>query len=75
MNTTILQMNYQDFIQNILEIQYQKNGRVRKWYEVLKEGTETVIDRIFITGVAPITLDSLTKWIQYRKRYITRCKI
>ena len=36
-----------------------KNGRVRKWYEVLKEGTETVIDRIFITGVAPITLDSL----------------
>ena len=37
-----------------------KNGRIRKWYEVLKEGTETVIDRIFITGVAPITLDSLT---------------
>ena len=37
-----------------------KNGKVRKRYEVLKEGTETVIDRIFITGVAPITLDSLT---------------
>ena len=37
-----------------------KNGRVRKWYEVLKEGTESVVDRIFITGVAPITLDSLT---------------
>ena len=37
-----------------------KNGKVRKWYEVLKEGTETVVDRIFITGVAPITLDSLT---------------
>ena len=37
-----------------------KNGRIRKWYKVLKEGTETVIDRIFITGVAPITLDSLT---------------
>ena len=37
-----------------------KNGKVRKWYEVLKEGTESVIDRIFITGVAPITLDSLT---------------
>ncbi len=37
-----------------------KNERVRKWYEVLKEGTETVVDRIFITGVAPITLDSLT---------------
>ena len=37
-----------------------KNGKVRKWYEILKKGTETVADRIFITGVAPITLDSLT---------------
>ena len=37
-----------------------KNGKIRKWYEVLKKGTETIVDRIFITGVAPITLDSLT---------------
>ena len=37
-----------------------KNGRIRKWYEILKKGTESVVDRIFITGVAPITLDSLT---------------
>ena len=37
-----------------------KNGKVRKWYEILKKGTETIVDRIFITGVAPITLDSLT---------------
>lgn len=37
-----------------------KNGKVRKWYEVLKKGTETVVDRIFITGVSPITFDSLT---------------
>ena len=37
-----------------------KNGQVRKFYEILKEGTESVIDRIFITGVAPITLDSMT---------------
>ena len=37
-----------------------KNGKVRKWYEILKKGTETVVNRIFITGVAPITLDSLT---------------
>ena len=37
-----------------------KNAKVRKWYEILKKGTETVVDRIFITGVAPITLDSLT---------------
>ena len=37
-----------------------KNGKVRKWYEILKKGTESAVDRIFITGVAPITLDSLT---------------
>ena len=37
-----------------------KNGRIRKWYEILKKGTESVVDRIFITGVAPITLDSTT---------------
>ena len=37
-----------------------KNGKVRKWYEILKKGTESVVDRIFITGVAPITLDGLT---------------
>ncbi len=37
-----------------------KSGFVRKFYEVLKEGTKTIIDRIFATGVSPITLDSLT---------------
>ena len=37
-----------------------KNGKIRKFYEILKEGTESVVDRVFITGVAPITLDSLT---------------
>lgn len=37
-----------------------KTGFVRKFYEALKIGTETIIDRIFATGVSPITLDSLT---------------
>ena len=38
-----------------------KNGFVRKFYETLKEGTYSgVVDRVFITGVLPITLDSLT---------------
>ena len=37
-----------------------KNGKIRKWYEILKEGTESIVERIFITGVAPITLDSTT---------------
>lgn len=25
-----------------------KNGKIRKWYEILKEGTESVVDRILI---------------------------
>lgn len=37
-----------------------KTGFVRKWYEVLKIGTESTVKRIFATGVSPITLDSLT---------------
>ena len=38
-----------------------RNGFVRKFYESLKMATNLgIIDRIFITGVSPITLDSLT---------------
>jgi hypothetical protein len=37
------------------------NGYVRKFYEVIKNATQmNVVDKIFITGVSPITLDSLT---------------
>jgi hypothetical protein len=36
------------------------NGIMRDFYETLKEGTETVIDRIIITGITPIMLDDLT---------------
>ena len=38
-----------------------KNGWVRKFYETLKIAVgDGIVDRIFITGVSPITLDSLT---------------
>ena len=38
-----------------------QNGFVRKFYESFKAATgEGIIDKIFITGVSPITLDSLT---------------
>lgn len=38
-----------------------RNGFVRKFYETLKTATgEGILDRIFITGVTPLTLDSLT---------------
>ncbi|GHT43609.1 hypothetical protein AGMMS49965_17730 [Bacteroidia bacterium] len=36
------------------------NGLVRDFYEALKTGTKTVIDRIFITGISPVMLDDLT---------------
>ena len=37
------------------------NGFVRNFYESFKTATgEGIVDRIFITGVSPITLDSLT---------------
>ncbi len=58
---------YDHFANELLSFQVEtfeevisRTGFVRKWYEVLKEGTESVIDRIFATGVSPITLDSLT---------------
>jgi hypothetical protein len=36
------------------------NGLVRDFYETLKIGTSTVIDRIFITGISPVMLNDLT---------------
>lgn len=38
-----------------------KNGWIRKFYEVLKNAAnQGIIERMFITGVSPVTLDSLT---------------
>jgi hypothetical protein len=38
-----------------------KNGWMRKFYETIKIATsDSIVDRIFVTGVSPITLDSLT---------------
>ncbi len=52
----LISFNYAYFSDIITE-----NGYVRKFYEVLKWGTgEGIIDRLFITGVSPITVDSLT---------------
>lgn len=48
------------FDRNSFDSLVSENGKVRKFYEVLKQGAFTSVDRIFITGVAPITLDSLT---------------
>jgi hypothetical protein len=44
-----------------------KDGFVRVFYEVFKKYAGNVIDRIFITGVTPITLDSLTSGFNISK--------
>ncbi|MBL7795434.1 MAG: AAA family ATPase, partial [Saprospiraceae bacterium] len=52
----IIAFNFNNFREIV-----SQNGFVRKFYEVLKKGTQTgVIDRMFVTGVSPVTLDSLT---------------
>ena len=44
--------------------QYQEsiwaNSITRDFYETLKKGTKTVVDKIFVTGITPIMLDDLT---------------
>ncbi len=59
---------YDHFTNEILSFRFNEfmtmvgqNGFVRKFYEAIKVGThQGTIDRLFITGVSPITLDSLT---------------
>jgi len=49
---------------NLSHEQYRQliwaNGVVRDFYETLKDGTQTVVDKIFITGVTPMMLDDVT---------------
>ncbi len=45
-----------------------EDGYVRKFYELMKTGTrEGVVDRMFVTGVSPVTLDSLTSGFNISK--------
>ncbi len=54
----MLEGNVSEFVKSL-----GQGGFVRAFYEIIKEYTEStnsVIDRFFATGVAPLTLDSLT---------------
>ncbi len=69
---------YDHFANNILSQGKQMfkdlvktDGYVRPFYEALKKGTETVVDRLFITGVLPILLDSLTSGFNIAKNKST----
>jgi len=47
-------------VEDVYKKMVQANGIVRDFYETLKIGAKTVIDRIFITGISPVMLDDLT---------------
>jgi hypothetical protein len=52
----LISFNFTFFAKSVTE-----NGFVRKFYETLKIATwNDIIDRLFITGVSPVTLDSMT---------------
>jgi len=44
-------------------------GFVRAFYESLKAGTESVIERLFITGVSPLMMDSLSSGFNIIRDY------
>ncbi|MFP3155567.1 ATP-binding protein [Lachnospiraceae bacterium ZAX-1] len=44
-----------------------KDGFIRSFYEVLKKHAGSILDRIFITGVTSLTLDSLTSGFNIAK--------
>jgi len=49
-----------------------ENGFVRKFYESIKTGSGTgVVQKLFITGVTPITLDSITSGFNIGKNITT----
>ncbi|MDR2410938.1 MAG: ATP-binding protein [Bacteroidales bacterium] len=60
---------------NIYRHLVRANGIIRDFYETLKEGSKTVIDRILLTGITPIMLDDITSGfniadnLSLKKRY------
>ena len=62
----LISFNLTDFYKIVTQ-----NGFVRKFYETIKIGTKSVVDRIFITGVTPITLDSLTSGFNIKSNLST----
>ena len=52
----LISFNFKYFEQSVTG-----NGFVRKFYETIKTATrDGVVDRLFLTGVSPVTLDSMT---------------
>jgi hypothetical protein len=49
-------------------------GYLRQFYNAIKANTDTVIERCFITGVSPVTLDDLTSGFNIATNYSTHLK-
>ena len=50
-----------------------RNGWVRKFYEEIKKGSDAgIIERIFITGISPLTMDSMTSGFNIATNITTR---
>ena len=47
-------------VEDVYKKMVHANGLVRDFYEMLKMGAKSVVDRIFITGISPVMLDDLT---------------
>ena len=79
-----------DSLTNALAIRYQhstpddnlytqilkKGGFFRSFFEALKAGTDTAIDRVYITGILPITISdmksgfNIAEWITFDPQFI-----
>ncbi len=75
----ILIDEYDHFANELIAFHFQdyqdvvsRNGYVRKFYEAIKTATgDGIVDRIFITGVSPITLDSFTSGFNISRNLTT----
>ena len=47
-------------VEDVYKKMMRSSGLVRDFYETLKIGTKSVVDRIFITGISPVMIDDLT---------------
>jgi hypothetical protein len=45
---------------NVYHSMIQSNGLVRDFYENLKDGTKSVVSRIFLSGISPVMMNDLT---------------
>ena len=71
---------YDNFSNNILSDYTQlgrymdethRTGYLRTFFNAIKDGSQTSIERLFITGVSPVTLDDLTSGFNIGSNYTT----